>query len=150
MNTRLLVRSLGANKPSALSFPIQELRIGNHALLSSDDTKIQRIADLTLSPEGDLDGTIRELFWATRPSPGAWIICIKTMPNAKPISRTPQASLPEFEVKDIKVSRLPRCQPPESVFRIISPSKGIASAPANASFCAPVSLPPVSRLLYRH
>ena len=32
-------------------------------LLSSEDTKIQRIAELKLSPEGDLEGTVRELFW---------------------------------------------------------------------------------------
>jgi hypothetical protein len=32
-------------------------------LMPADETKIQRIADLTLSPEGDLEGDIREIYW---------------------------------------------------------------------------------------
>lgn len=32
-------------------------------LLTSDQTKVQRIADLTLSATGDMEGNIRELYW---------------------------------------------------------------------------------------
>jgi hypothetical protein len=32
-------------------------------LMTSDETKIQSMADLTLSPEGDLEGDIREIYW---------------------------------------------------------------------------------------
>ncbi len=32
-------------------------------LLSSTDSQVQRIANITLSPEGDVDGDIREIFW---------------------------------------------------------------------------------------
>jgi hypothetical protein len=32
-------------------------------LLSSEDTKLQRIGTLNLSADGDLEGDIRELFW---------------------------------------------------------------------------------------
>jgi len=32
-------------------------------LLTPNETKIQRVADFTLSPEGDLDGDVRELYW---------------------------------------------------------------------------------------
>jgi hypothetical protein len=32
-------------------------------LMTSDETKVQRVAELTLSPEGDLEGDVRELYW---------------------------------------------------------------------------------------
>jgi hypothetical protein len=32
-------------------------------LMTSDETKVQRIAEFTLSPEGDLEGEVREIYW---------------------------------------------------------------------------------------
>jgi hypothetical protein len=85
-------------------------------LLSSDDSKIQRIADVTLSPEGDVDGTVRELFWGNEAM--AWRTRHLHQNDSEReayIRENLKERYADFEVKDIKVTISPDASRPVGV-----------------------------------
>ena len=116
-NIRLPALLLGASKALALSSPIPKTPNGSpRRSLSSDETKIQRIADLTLSPDGDLDGTIRELFWGNEAI--AWRIEHLHQNDSEReayIRERLKQRYADFEVKDIKVTVSPDASRPVGV-----------------------------------
>lgn len=85
-------------------------------LLSSEQTKIQRIADLTLSPEGDLEGTVRELYWGNEAI--SWRMSHMHQNDAERetyIKDELKRRYADFEVKDIKVTVSPDANRPVGV-----------------------------------
>lgn len=85
-------------------------------LLTSEQTKIQRIATLTLSPEGDIEGNVRELYWGNESI--AWRIEHAHQNDAEReayIREQLKARFADFEVKDIKVTVSPDASKPVGV-----------------------------------
>jgi hypothetical protein len=77
-------------------------------LLSSEDTKLQRIGTLNLSADGDLEGDIRELFWGNESI--NWRIQHARQNDAEReelIREQVKERFSEFEVTNIKVTASP-------------------------------------------
>ena len=85
-------------------------------LLTSDQTKIQRIADLTLSEEGDVEGTVRELYWGNEAI--SWRMAHMHQNDSERetfIKEELKRRYADFEVKDIKVTVSPDANRPVGV-----------------------------------
>ncbi len=85
-------------------------------LLTPDETKIQRIAQLTLTADGDLEGNIRELYWGNESI--SWRIDHAHQNDAEReafIRERLKERFADFEVKDIKVTMLPDASKPVGV-----------------------------------
>jgi hypothetical protein len=85
-------------------------------LLTSDETKLQRIADVTLSPEGDLEGDIRELYWGNESI--AWRSAHARQNNAEReeyVRAKIRERFADFELSNIKVTLAPDPKKPVGV-----------------------------------
>ena len=106
-------------------------------LLTSDQTRIQRIADITLSEAGDVDGNIRELYWGNESI--KWRI-----EHARQNDSEREASIREsikeryadFDVSDIKVTVSPDASRPVGVSYHLS-VKGYAQRTGKRIFLRP-------------
>ena len=85
-------------------------------LLTSDDTKKQRIADLKLSADGDVEGDIRELYWGNEAI--AWRIQHARQNDAEReefIRERLKERFVDFEATNIKVTLSPNTRLPVGV-----------------------------------
>jgi hypothetical protein len=106
-------------------------------LLTSDQTKIERIADITLSPTGDVEGSIRELYWGNESI--SW-----RMRHAHQNDSEREASVrdrlkerySDFEVSDIKLTVSPDANRPVGLAYHLS-VKGYAQRTGKRIFLHP-------------
>jgi len=85
-------------------------------LLTPDQTKIQRIADLTLSATGDIEGTIRELYWGNESI--SWRIRHAHQNDSEReafLREQLKERYSDFEVSDIKITISPDASRPVGV-----------------------------------
>ena len=85
-------------------------------LLNSEQTKIQRIAELTLSPNGDMQGIIRELFWGNESI--RWRLAHAHQNDSERetfIRERLKERYADFEVSDIRVTVSPDANRPVGV-----------------------------------
>ena len=102
-------------------------------LLSSTDSQVQRIANITLSPEGDVDGDIREIFWGNEGI--GWRMRHAHQNDSERetyIRDRLKERYADFEVSNIKVTISPDASRPGGGF--ISPEReGLLSAHRQAA-----------------
>jgi len=106
-------------------------------LLTSDQTKIQRIADITLSDTGDVEGNIRELYWGNESI--KWRIEHTRQNDSEReayIRESVKERYADFEVKDIKVTVSPDANRPVGVAYHLS-VKGYAQRTGKRIFLRP-------------
>ena len=85
-------------------------------LMKSDETKIQRIAELKLSATGDVEGDLRELYWGNESI--GWRIehAHQNTAELEDFVRTrTKERFPEFEISNIKVTISPDAKLPVGV-----------------------------------
>jgi transglutaminase-like putative cysteine protease len=85
-------------------------------LLNADETRIQRMADLKLSPEGDLEGDIREIYWGNE-SIALRINHAKQNDSERAVAirERIKARFAEFELTNIQVTISPDAKLPAGV-----------------------------------
>ncbi len=106
-------------------------------LLTSDETRLQRIADLTLSANGDLEGDIRELFWGNEGI--QWRIEHAHENDSERetyIREKIKERFADFEVSNIKLTVSPDASKPVGVFYRLS-VKGYAQRTGKRLFLKP-------------
>ena len=90
-------------------------------LLTPDQTKLQRIADLTLSATGDIEGEIRELLWGNLGA--SWRIEHAHQNDAEQeafVREKLKERYQDFEVKDIKITVSPDASRPVGISYLLT------------------------------
>jgi hypothetical protein len=85
-------------------------------LLTADQTKLERIADLTLTPGGGLEGSIRELYWGNEAI--SWRIAHGKQNDAERqqfIEENTRRRFPEFQLTGVSVTASPNLALPVGV-----------------------------------
>lgn len=106
-------------------------------LLTSDQTRIERIADITLSPTGDAEGDIRELYWGNEAI--NWRLLHGRQNDSERealVRETLKERFADFEVTNIRVTALPDASRPVGIAYHLS-VKGYAQRTGKRIFLRP-------------